>query len=267
MEQRQERRFTVGELAHRVGVTVRTLQYYDQYGLLIPEYSEGGRRMYKRQDVMRLQQILYLKSFGFSLEEIRDRLLIVESAVEFEHILTQQRQGLVDQIAHLQKVSSMMDEVISEIKTSGEIEMDKFVTIMALMRQGNAPSFILRYFTNVQLNHLINRFDNVDYAAKFTGKYESVLAEMMELYRKGADPTDLESQEMVSTWWEMVNTFAEGDLVLLETLISAGMDVDNWPDEVKEFKQATKVFLEPAFEIYFRKNGIHLKMPDRPSCR
>lgn len=48
--------FTVGELARKCGVTVRTLQYYDKSGLLGPSgYSEGGRRMYSRRDIIRLQ--------------------------------------------------------------------------------------------------------------------------------------------------------------------------------------------------------------------
>ncbi len=259
MGKREERLFTVGELAHKAGVTVRTLQYYDKCGLLIPEYSEGGRRMYNRRDVMRLQQILYLKSFGFSLEEIRDRLLLAESAAEFERILTRQRQGLLEQISHLQQVAEAMNEVISDIKASGDIEIDKFVAIMALMRQGNPHSFILRYFTNDQVKHLVNRFDDGDdTAADVTGEYQSIFAEMMELYRQGADPAGPEGQDMASRWWRMVSTFTNGDSALLGTLVSAGMDVDNWPDEANEFKQATKMFLERALEVYFRDNGIQL---------
>lgn len=258
MGKREERLFTVGELAQKAGVTVRTLQYYDKCGLLIPEYSEGGRRMYNRRDVMRLQQILYLKSFGFSLEDIRDRLLPVESAAEFERILTRQRQGLLEQIAHLQQVAEAMNEVISEIRASGDIEIDRFVAIMALMRQGNTSSFILRYFTNDQVKHLVNRFDDGEGAEKFTRQYESMFAEMMELYRSGADPAGPEGQDMASRWWRMVNAFTEGDPALLDTLVSAGMDVDNWPDGAKEFKQATKAFLERALDVYFKNNTIQL---------
>lgn len=258
MGKREERLFTVGELAHKAGVTVRTLQYYDKCGLLIPEHSEGGRRMYNRRDVMRLQQILYLKSFGFSLEEIRDRLLHVESAAEFERILTRQRQGLLEQISHLQQVAEAMNEVISEIRASGDIEIDRFVAIMALMRQGNTPSFILRYFTNDQVKHLINRFDNSADAEEFTRQYESMFAEMMELYRTDVDPAGPVGQDMASRWWHMVNAFTEGDSALLDTLVLAGMDVDNWPDGAKEFKQATKVFLERALDVYFKNNAIQL---------
>ena len=59
---------TVGELARRVGVTVRTIQYYDQKGLLHPSSkSEQNQRLYSTDDEERLYRILTLKFLGFSL--------------------------------------------------------------------------------------------------------------------------------------------------------------------------------------------------------
>ena len=56
---------TVGEIAKKMGVTVRTLQYYDKEGLLSPSAeSEGGRRLYTDRDLIMLHQILSLKSLG-----------------------------------------------------------------------------------------------------------------------------------------------------------------------------------------------------------
>lgn len=92
---------TVGILARKAGVTVRTLQYYDTNGLLVPsEYSEGGRRMYNRHDIIRLQQIIFLKSLGFSLEKIRDRLLPTKSAGDLEQVFKQQKEVLLSGNAH-----------------------------------------------------------------------------------------------------------------------------------------------------------------------
>ena len=65
-----EHLFTIGELARMGGVTVRTLQYYDEQDLLKPIITEGGRRKYTCEEVLRLEQILFLKSLGFSLKEI-----------------------------------------------------------------------------------------------------------------------------------------------------------------------------------------------------
>src|SRR5260370_39806820 len=65
----------VGELARRTGISVRTLHYYDEIGLLAPsQHSEAGHRLYSALDVVRLGQIRSLRQLGLSLEEVRDCL-------------------------------------------------------------------------------------------------------------------------------------------------------------------------------------------------
>ena len=74
---------TVGQLAQKMGTTVRTLQYYDREGLLTPSaQSEGGRRLYTYKDMIRLHQIQSLKSLGFSLDTIKNRLVSLETPKE-----------------------------------------------------------------------------------------------------------------------------------------------------------------------------------------
>jgi DNA-binding transcriptional MerR regulator len=71
---------TVGELAKKMGTTVRTLQYYDKEGLLSPTTeSEGGRRLYTHKDMIKLHQILSLKSLGFSLDDIKNKLISLDT--------------------------------------------------------------------------------------------------------------------------------------------------------------------------------------------
>lgn len=68
-------KYTTGEMAKLCKVSVRTVQFYDKKGLLIPsELSEGGRRIYSDDDLKRLQLILLLKSLGLSLNSVKDIL-------------------------------------------------------------------------------------------------------------------------------------------------------------------------------------------------
>src|SRR5690606_40360990 len=63
--------YTVKQLSKLAGVTVRTLHYYDQIGLLKPEViTENGYRQYGDQQLVRLQQILFFKELEFSLADI-----------------------------------------------------------------------------------------------------------------------------------------------------------------------------------------------------
>ncbi|MEG0368267.1 MAG: MerR family transcriptional regulator, partial [Coprobacillus sp.] len=66
---------TIGEVAKKMNTTVRTLQYYDQEGILKPsQLSDGGRRLYTSKDIVQLHQILTLKYLGFSLEDIKNKI-------------------------------------------------------------------------------------------------------------------------------------------------------------------------------------------------
>lgn len=63
--------YTVGELAKRTGVTIRTLHHYDAVGLVSPTArSAAGYRLYDDGDVLRLQQVLFYRELGFPLDEI-----------------------------------------------------------------------------------------------------------------------------------------------------------------------------------------------------
>jgi MerR family transcriptional regulator, repressor of the yfmOP operon len=66
----------IGDAAARVGVSTRTLRYYDELGLLSPsQYTAGGERRYRDSDLVQLRRILELReALGMNLEEIKEFL-------------------------------------------------------------------------------------------------------------------------------------------------------------------------------------------------
>jgi len=65
----------VGDLAKQTGVSVRTLHYYDEIGLLHPQkHTDSQHRLYGPAELERLQQIKSLRELGFSLDDIRELL-------------------------------------------------------------------------------------------------------------------------------------------------------------------------------------------------
>ena len=65
--------YTVHKLARIAGISARTLRYYDEIGLLKPaRINSSGYRIYGKAEVDRLQQILFYKELGVSLDLIRE---------------------------------------------------------------------------------------------------------------------------------------------------------------------------------------------------
>jgi DNA-binding transcriptional MerR regulator len=119
-----EERLTFKEMCTKFDVTPRTLRYYEYIELLTPE-KEGRSRFYTPREVARMTLILRGRRFGFSLEELRQWLLIydeegteaqmqawVELADRQLQALRKQQEELVDSITDLQK---LRDDVAAEL--------------------------------------------------------------------------------------------------------------------------------------------------------
>lgn len=110
---------TVNEVSKLSGISVRTLHYYDQIGLLHPDrVSDAGYRLYDQQSLERLQQILLFRQLEFPLKEIKD--IIDSPDFNKEEALDQQIQMLKLQQEHL---SGLIDLAL-EIKKNGVNKMD-----------------------------------------------------------------------------------------------------------------------------------------------
>jgi len=259
MNNEKEKLLTVGELAQKSGVTVRTLQYYDKNGLLAPsKYTEGGRRMYSMKDVLRLQQILFLKSLGFSLKEIRDRLLPTESAAKLEKMFKQQKEVLITQILRMQEAVNLIEKVIEEIRLGSEIDIDRLFAIMEATRRGNPYSFVLRYLSKDQMEYFFNRFGDEDIIAEFEKRLRELTTELIELYQRNEDPEGSAGQNLAARWWELMMLLTKGDPVLLQNIFSVGANVNNWPPDIQNLKEAIMSFLGRAFSTYLKNNDIKL---------
>ena len=111
--------YTTGEIAKLCGVSVRTVQYYDTRGLLIPtELSEGGRRLYSEDDLAKLKVICFLKELGFSLGQITTLLKEEDSDAVIHTLLEEQLYVLKEELADKQNKINRIKEVQQALKAS-----------------------------------------------------------------------------------------------------------------------------------------------------
>jgi DNA-binding transcriptional MerR regulator len=107
--------FTIGQMACEFGVTLRTLRFYEDKGMLKPR-REGTSRFYAGPDRLRLQMILKGKQLGFTLSEIRE--LIGSggggSSAEFEEKLHPDQ--IVNQIGHLERQRAEVEDAIARLR-------------------------------------------------------------------------------------------------------------------------------------------------------
>lgn len=103
---------TVGQVADRFGVTVRTLHHYDEIGLLSPsERSYSGYRLYTPADLERMQQVVVYRRLGFPLEEVAE--LLAGEADPVEH-LRRQRDAVRSRMDELDTLVHALDEALEK---------------------------------------------------------------------------------------------------------------------------------------------------------
>jgi DNA-binding transcriptional MerR regulator len=108
------RLFTIGDLAKEFSVSLRTLRFYEDRGLLSP-HREGSARYYDEQDKARLALILKGKQLGFTLGEIRD-LIATKNGAEFPTALSLKPEQIASQIDHLERQRVEIEEAIVELQ-------------------------------------------------------------------------------------------------------------------------------------------------------
>jgi DNA-binding transcriptional MerR regulator len=107
--------YTVKKLASLAGVSVRTLHYYDELGLLKPRYrQENGYRHYDEDSIIRLQQIMFFRELGFSLDEVGK--IISHPDFDVLEALRSQRDLLVKKSERLGVLISTVDKTIKRLK-------------------------------------------------------------------------------------------------------------------------------------------------------
>lgn len=108
-------KYTVQEVSSLSGVSVRTLRYYDEIGLLKPAYyGDNGYRYYEEPQLVRLQHILFFRELELPLGEIRQ--LVMQDFFNQAEALRQHRQLLMNKIDRLHKLLQTIDKSISNLE-------------------------------------------------------------------------------------------------------------------------------------------------------
>ncbi|MES5896713.1 MerR family transcriptional regulator [Bacillus cereus group sp. RP43] len=129
----------VGELT---GVTVRTLRYYDQIGLLKPaSKTEGGHRLYTNEEIKKLQQVQFLKKVGFPLHEIKD--MLGSNTWDWSDSLKSQLSFVIKEQENLKKTELSLREMIHGIAIEGE---DNWIAIQKIMQLSSKDRDIQQYY-------------------------------------------------------------------------------------------------------------------------
>ena len=253
---------TVKEISDLTGISVRTLHYYDEIGLLKPtEKSDSGYRLYDDKALETLQQILFFREFDISLKEIK--AVLDNPALERNQILQVQRKMLVTKKERMERLIASIDDILK-----GENKMD--FTIFTKTEVEEMFQTMLEHMPENMRNIAIKEFGSIEQWKKH---YMEVVSseEMQKGYAKvvewygGKDKFLSVARTPVSK--EVAESYNKRIEAILQKLIAKqNCDIDSF--EVKELvgeygfvmKQLAQIKEEKGFMMaqtqYYRNEQI-----------
>ena len=130
--------YTTGEIAKLCGVSVRTVQYYDDRGILIPStLSEGGRRLYSEEDVKRMHIICFLREVGLPINSISALLAEEKPESIISLLLEEQEKTLREELAERQNKLELLEGIKRELKEMDDFSVESIGDIAYMMKQKN----------------------------------------------------------------------------------------------------------------------------------
>ncbi|QEY50496.1 NADPH-dependent 7-cyano-7-deazaguanine reductase QueF [Legionella longbeachae] len=141
--------YQIKEISQMTALSIRSLQYYDDIGLLKPaKRSASGYRLYSDQDLIRLQQITTLKFLGFSLSTIKK--IIENPNFDLMTSMPIQARELKEKAARINEVASLLNYISSQMEMNQPVNWKSTAKIIEILELNNMNDLVLKKYQDVE---------------------------------------------------------------------------------------------------------------------
>lgn len=236
------------EFAERTGVSVRTLHFYDQVGLLAPSArTDAGYRLYGESDLERMEQILALRFVGLGLDQIKT--LLEGPPQRLVDALAMQREIMLEEKRRLDIVLGAIHEAELALAHGSDDERWRAVrNVIEAFKMKNDMSWTEKYYSPEAIERLAQMRASTppDVIEKGERDWAELIAEV-EAAAKTEDPTSERARELAQRWCGLVNQFTKGDPGVADGLRKLWTDSTHWPKDFKKpYSDEAEAFIRKA---------------------
>lgn len=239
---------TVNEVSKLTGISVRTLHYYDEIGLLLPaELTESGYRLYDKGNLLKLEQILFLKEMGFELKQIK--VILEDPHYDMQKALRKQREILRLKSERLHAIMTLIDE---------KLEGDEYM---------NFKAFDMKEIERAQekfkeeVEERWGQTDAYKENARRTSGYkkedwQNIMASMNDIFKAlachmGEDVSCKEVQDLIEAWRAHITKyFYECTPEILSGLGDMYVMDERFTNNINQYGEGLAQFMDDAIKYY-----------------
>jgi len=196
---------TIGALAKRTGLTVRTLHHYDQIGLLTPSgRTEGGYRMYSDADVLRLERIVLLRGLGMPLTDIA--VALDSDANTIVSLLERHAADVQSRIEDATKLRARLDATTTQLRAHEYQKADDALSMI------EAVHTFERYFDDEQRGALRDRAAQLgaERIREVEARWPQLIGEVRTEMSNGTPPNHPRVLALAEEWQSLLDEFSNG---------------------------------------------------------
>lgn len=203
--------YTVKKLATLSGVSVRTLHFYDEIGLLAPEFvGDNGYRYYEEEQLLLLQQILFYRELGFELKRIQ----FILSQPDFDKVkaLISHRDALVKKAHRFQDLIHTVDQTIKRLKGEITMKTQEIFRGFSKEEQTEHENYLINLYGDSAKQHIdisrqkVKNWQEGDWQKSFA-EWESICEDLKNLLDSKHSISSDEVQAVVKRHYKWLTNF------------------------------------------------------------
>lgn len=241
----------ISEVAKLTGITVRTLHYYDEIGLLKPsEITEAGYRLYSREDLEILQQILFFRELDFPLSQIKE--IMNNPNYDKEEALKKQKELLIQQ---RQRIEGLIKLIEKRIEGDNNMSFKEFdMNEIEENKKKYAKEVKERWGTSKAYEESEKKTSSYN-----KEKWGDINQETSEIFKgfaelRNSDPESEEVQELVRRWQKYItDNFYTCTNEILSGLGLMYVEDERFKENLDKNGEGTAKLMEEAIKIYCSK--------------
>ncbi len=200
--------YTVKELAQLSGVSVRTLHFYDEIGLLKPAYcGDNGYRYYEEEQLLLLQQILFYRELGFELKQIQ--VIVARSDFDKVTALRAHKAVLLKDKERMQELLETVDKTIDKLTKGSVMENKALFTGFSNEKQAEYEKYLVeKYGAQAEKNIALAKENGAKMSAQeieaFKKTADDIFAQLLVCLDEKLDPASAVVQDQVRRHYEWI---------------------------------------------------------------
>lgn len=229
------------------GVSVRTLRYYDEIGLLKPAYVDefSSYRYYDEKSLLRMQEILFYRELDFSLKSISD--ILSSPNYDKETALAQQKEMLILKKERLERLILAIDSVRKGECSMKAFDNSEFEKYKSEAKEKWSSTAAYSEYAEKTKDYSESKFDSL------TAGMDSIMGEFADIMKKGKAPFDEEALSLVKKLQDYItDNFYKCTKEILFGLGQMYVYDERFKNNIDKHAEGTAEYISQAISNYCR---------------